>query len=66
MRYPARPGGTMRILTTIAFLLVGAIAVARCGGDDSGGAGGTKNRAGTRNNATSTTVTGANGLGGTR
>jgi len=56
----------MKILTTIAFLLVGAIAVARCGGDDSGGAGGTKNRAGTRNNATSTTVTGANGLGGTR
>jgi hypothetical protein len=56
----------MRILTTIAFLLVSAIAVARCGGDDSGGgAGGTKNRAGAKNNASST-VTGVNGLGGTR
>ena len=56
----------MKILTTIAFLLVGAIAIARCGGDDSGGAGGTAHRAGARNNATSTTVTGVNGSGGAR
>lgn len=56
----------MRILTTIAFLFVGAIAVTRCGGDDSSGGAGSKNRAGSRNSATSATVTGVNGSGGTR